>query len=277
MFGAERIIDTHACDVPVSRKLPRLCPLLPAPPATDPVRQPDAEKLSDLLADMDRAGVTTSLVVLQEEPDEFFRLASDHPGRLFGLAFYDSLAPHRGLAQVQGLCDGHPGLILGVVAAFTFSQQDPRLRDFAPLYEYCVQRELPIQLCMGSDAAGTEASRPMAAAVLARSYPPLKIVCRFPRGQHGEMPRLLRRFSNLYVQVEALEEAEPEAGEGFRPFQLLPGAAGSRRVMFGSGWHGRAATYSQHVKALCRLPWWQRRNVGWRTAVSVYGPRILES
>jgi predicted TIM-barrel fold metal-dependent hydrolase len=251
--------------------------LVPAPPANDPVRQPDAETPSDLLADMDRAGVTTSLVVLQEEPGEFLRLAGDHPGRLFGLAFYDSLAPHRGLAQVQGLCDGHPGLILGVVAAFACFHQDPRLRDFAPLYEYCVQRDLPIQLCMGSDAAGTETGRPVAAAVLARSYPRLKIVCRFPRGRDGEMPGLLERFSNLFVQVEALEEAGPGVEEGFWPFQLLLGAAGSRRLMFGSGWHGRAATYFRRVEALCRLPWWQRRNVGWRTAVLVYGPRILGS
>ncbi len=272
-----RVIDTHAYEVSLSRQVP--VPSLAvrtACPATDPVaQQREAAKLPKLLEDMDRAGVTTSLVILREEAGEFFALAARHPGRLYGLAYYDSLSSPRGLEQVQTLCDGHPALILGVTTAFHCFHQDPRLKDFVPLYEYCVQRSLPVQFHMGSDLAREEGGRPMALAVLAKTYPRLKMVCRYTGAWHGEMPGLLHRFPNLYLQVEALEEAEAERGGEPRTLRTLLRAAGSRKVMFGSGWRGRETSYFQRVEAVRRLPWWQRRNVGWRTAAQVYGPRIL--
>ena len=89
------------------------------------------------------------------------------------------------------------------------------------------------------------------------------------------MPGLLRRFPNLYLQVEALDAAEAEKKGESRTLQALLRAVGSRKVMFGSGWWGREADYAQRVEAVRRLPWWQRRNVAWRTAAFVYGPRIL--
>jgi len=52
-------------------------------------------------------------------------------------------------------------------------------------------------------------------------------------------------------------------------------ATGSRKLLFGSDRRGREASYFERVEAVRRLPWWQRRNVAWRTAVRVYGPRIL--
>ena len=275
-LGPWPVIDTHAYDVPLSRKVPGLSDARPALAATDPaVQQREAARLSDLLEDMDRARVTTSLVVLPEETGEFFRLAAQHPGRLYGLANYDSLSPRRGLEQLQGLCDGHPALILGVATAFPCFQQDPRLKDFVPLYEYCARRGLPVQFQTGGDPTRGEAARPTAFGVLARTYPPLKVVCRCTGGWPGEMPGLLRRFPNLYLQVEALGAAEAEKKGESRTLQALLRAVGSRKVMFGSGWRGREADYAQRVEAVRRLPWWQRRNVAWRTAAFVYGPRIL--
>src|SRR5512136_2053316 len=119
ILGPSRVIDTHAYQVGLSRKM---------------------SAFSDLLADMDRALVTTSLVVLQEETAEYFRLAARHPGRLYGVAYYDSRSPRQGLERLQSLCDGHSALILGVVTAFPYFRQDPRLKDFVPLYEYCMRR-----------------------------------------------------------------------------------------------------------------------------------------
>jgi predicted TIM-barrel fold metal-dependent hydrolase len=273
-----RIIDTHAHVLPLSWKVSGLFqhPAV-APAETDPpMQRMEGATLPDLLADMDRAQVMTSLVVLREATGEFLRLAAQHPGRIFGLAYYDSLSPHLGLEQVRDLCGSHPGLILGVTTMFPF-RQDPRLTDFIPLYEYCAQRGLPLQFHMGGDPTGEEAGRPMALAVLARTYPRLRIV-RLQAGadSDGEMSGLLHRVPNLFLQVEALQDAEAEGDGEARTLQRLLCTTDSRKLLFGSHWRGREAKYLQRVEAVRRLPWWQRRNVGWRTAVRVYGPRILD-
>ena len=275
--GSRRIIDTHAHDVPLSRKLPSLFLHLTAGlPATAPSAERLASaRLPDLIEDMERARVRTSLVVLQEETGEFFRLAAQHPGRLYGLAYYDSRSPEQGLAQVRTLCDGHPELILGVATVFSGLQQDPRLADFAPLYEYCLRRDLPIQFHTRDEAAGMEPGGAMALAVLARSYPRLKIVGIHAGGWNDRLPGLLDRCPNLFLQADALQEAEAAGHGAPRCLRTLLRTAGSRRLMFGSHWHGREERYLERVEAVQRLTWWQRANLGWRTAIRVYGPRIL--
>ncbi len=272
------VIDIHAYDVPLARKLPRLSERLGGglPEAGPDLPRGEAAKLSDLIEDMDRARVTSSLVVLHEEPAEFFRLATEHPGRLYGLAYYDSLSPRQGLEQVRSLCEDHPDLILGVTTAFPCFDLDPRMNDFAPLYEYCLQRDLPVQFHPGGEPGAGEARGPMAIGVLARTYPRLKMVCLHAGGRwHGEMPGWLRRFPNLFLQVEALQHAELEGDGEPRALRALLRAAGSGRVMYGSDWRGRMEHYFQRVEVMRRLPWWQRQDVAWRTAVRVYGPRIL--
>ncbi len=277
-LGLGRIIDTHAHDVPLSRKLPRLFSHLDRVLlAGDALRhQSEAAKLSDLIEDMDRARVTSSLVVLHEETAEFFRLAAGHPGRLYGLAYYDSLSPRQGLEQVRSLREDHPDLILGVATAFPCFDQDPRMNDFSALYEYCRQRDLPVQLHPGGEPGAGEARGLMAIGVLARTYPRLKLVCLHAGGRwHAEKPGLLRGFPNLFLEVEALQQPELEGDREPRALRALLRAAGSRNLMFGSGWRGRTEHYFRRVEAVRRLPWWQRQNVAWRTAVRVYGPRIL--
>ena len=272
------VIDIHAYDVPLARKLPRLSERLGGglPEAGPDLPRGEAAKLSDLIEDMDRARVTSSLVVLHEEPAEFFRLATEHPGRLYGLAYYDSLSPRQGLERVRSLCEDHPDLILGVTTAFPCFDLDPRMNDFAPLYEYCLQRDLPVQFHPGGEPGAGEARGPMAIGVLARTYPRLKMVCLHAGGRwHGEMPGWLRRFPNLFLQVEALQHAELEGDGEPRALRALLRAAGSGRVMYGSDWRGRTDHYFQRVEVMRRLPWWQRQDVAWRTAVRVYGPRIL--
>ena len=272
------VIDIHAYDVPLARKLPRLSERLGGglPEAGPDLPRGEAAKLSDLIEDMDRARVTSSLVVLHEEPAEFFRLATEHPGRLYGLAYYDSLSPRQGLERVRSLCEDHPDLILGVTTAFPCFDLDPRMNDFAPLYEYCLQRDLPVQFHPGGEPGAGEARGPMAIGVLARTYPRLKMVCLHAGGRwHGEMPGLLRRFPNLFLEVEALQHAELEGDGEPRALRALLRAAGSGRLMFGGDWRGRMEHYFQRVEVVRRLPWWQRQNVAWRTAVRVYGPRIL--
>ncbi len=262
-LGPGRILDTHVFEAPLSRKAPELFRDASGALAMADRHAEEMEaKLSDLIEDMDRARVDASLVVLHEETDEFFHLAAQYTGRLFGLAHYDSLSPRRGLEWVQALCHDHPGLILGVTTAMPWFGQDPRLRDFVPLYEFCAERGLPVQFHGGNDAA-EGAPRLMAFAVLARSYPRLKLVCRYRGDWRGEAAVLLNRFPNLFLQVDGLT------------LHTLLCATGSRKLLFGSDWRGREASYFERVEAVRRLPWWQRRNVAWRTAVRVYGPRSL--
>jgi predicted TIM-barrel fold metal-dependent hydrolase len=260
-----RILDTQVCDVSLSRKVPgpfRHARVAPATAGQRP-EETEAAKLSDLLEDMDRARVAASLVVLHEETDEFFRLAAQHPRRLFGLAYYDSLSPRRGLERVQALCGEHPAQILRVMTAMPRFGQDPRLRDFTPLYEYYGERRLPIQFRGGGDTTGEEADRPMGFAVLARTYLRLTVICRYTGCWRGETLALLRRLPNLFLQVDGLS------------VHALLRAAGGHKLLFGSDWQGREGRYFERVEAVRRLPWWQRQDVGWRTAVRVYGPRIL--
>jgi hypothetical protein len=273
-----RVIDVHAHDVPLSRKIPSLFRHLGGSlPGDAPLTQPgEAAKLPELIEDMDRAGVVASLVVLHEETGEFFHLGAQHPGRLYGLAYFDSLTPREGLDRVRALCDEHPMQVVGVTTAFPYFHQDPRLRDFAPLYEYCLERGLPVQFHMGGDPTTTLLSRPMALAVLATTYPRLKIVCLHPGERwHDEMPDLLKRFPNVFLAVGGLQFDEREGDREHRTLFRLMRATGGRKLMFGSGWMGRDARYFQRVDAVRRLPWWQRATVSWRTALRVFGTQLL--
>jgi predicted TIM-barrel fold metal-dependent hydrolase len=123
---------------------------------------------------------------------------------------------------------------------------------------------------------GEAVPRPMPFGVLAASYPRLRIVCIHPGGSwHPDLPGLLRRFPNLFVAAEG--SPGPDAGDngGSRTYREFLRLAGSRQLMFGSNWLGRDPAYLQAVERAQSLPWWQRRNVCWRTAARVYGTRIL--
>jgi predicted TIM-barrel fold metal-dependent hydrolase len=271
-----RVIDISVHDVPLSRKIPALSGHLPAPPPSgDPPREwLDEAKLPDLIQDMDRAGMSTSLVVLHEETEEFLGLAARHPGRLFGLAYFDSLSPSDGLERVQTLCHDHPDLILGVRTAMSVFGQDIRLRDFVPFYQYCLERDLPVQFSIGG-SPGEAPVRPTPFGVLAASYPKLRIVCLDAvGGWHPEFPGLLHRFPNLFVAGEGSPEPGADGEGGSRNFREFPGGSASRRSMLGSNWRGRDPAYLRSVERVGCLPWRQRQDVCWRTAAHVYGLRI---
>jgi predicted TIM-barrel fold metal-dependent hydrolase len=271
------LIDTSAHDVPLPRKIPALFQhlALTLPPGDPRGQRPEEAKLPDLIHDMDRAGVSACLVVLSEEMDEFFSLAARHPGRLFGLAYFDSLSPHQGLERVRTVWNDHRDLILGVRTAMPILHQDPRLRDFVPFYQFCLERGLPVQFHLGGNP-GEAVPRPMPFGVLAASYPRLRIVCVHSGVPwHPDLPGLLRRFPNLFVAALGSPGADAEANGGSRTLLEFLRRAGSRQLMFGSNWLGRDPTYLQAVEPAQSLPWRLRRNVCWRTAAQVYGTRIL--
>ncbi|HWT78821.1 MAG TPA: amidohydrolase family protein [Candidatus Methylomirabilis sp.] len=257
-------MDTCVFAGPLLQATPGRTCLEPGPPErASPGVEETGTKLSELIEDMDQACVTAGLMVFREETDASFRLAAEHPGRLYGLAYYDSLSPPRGLEQVQRLWNRFPDLVLGVATAMVRFGQDPRLRDFVPLYEFCREKGLPVQFWTGNDPTGQMTSRPLALAVLAMSYPQLKIVCQYDSNWRPEAVAHFKRFKNLSLQVNGLS------------LKTLPPLIHSRRLLFGGDWRSREDGYIKRVEAVRRLPWWQRRNVGWRTAVRVYGSRIL--
>ena len=272
--GAPWIVDAHVSDIPLSRKLPLLIHNLQRsfPGESLDIQRGEESRLSNLMEDMNRARVAVSLVVLSEETGEFLRLAGQYPNRLFGLASYDPLSPRQGLDRIQELREAHPNLIVGVTAAISGLHQDPRLKDFAPLYEYCVQHDLPIQFCPDDSSAGERSVQPTAFAVLARTYPRLKVVCRYVETWDENAMEYLRRFPNLFLQVAGLPQTE--GSEISRCLQTLLRRVGSRKMLFASDWRGRDPTYFQQVETVRRLPWWQRCNIGWRTAVRLYGLRM---
>jgi len=268
------IIDTHVHDVPLLKKLPvlfdRLAGSLPAGDGRE------ASGLDELPADMDRVGVAVSLVVLYTYEEEFLRLAGANPGRLFGLAYYDSLHPAESLERIQTLAAERPDLLVGISTAFPYFHQDPRLGEFRPLYDYCERRRLPIQFHTGGDPTMEAVSRPAVFGELARAHPRLPVICLHAGGSgFQEIPAYLQQIPNLFLEVEGLQETDL-SGDG-RPRVLweILRSAPSRKVMFGSNRMHRNGPYAARVQAVRTLPAPQREDVCWQTAAAVYGPRLL--
>ncbi len=270
-----RVIDVCAYDVPMARKLPGLIRILgDAPTGTGEAGgSSEADGLTALIAVMDRAGVLTSLVVLQEGVADFLRLAAAHPGRLSGLAYFDLLQPRDSLERVRALCEAHPTWIAGIHTVVPTDGPDPRDRALAPLYGYCLARALPIQFRVGGGNDSGQDAHIMALAVLASCYPALKVIC-LGGSPQTERTRVLRTPPNLFFEAGGVTKAVGKEGTA-RDASDLRGVVGSRRLLFGSGWPVGRAAYPARVAALRRFFWWQRQHVAWRTAARIYGPRIL--
>ncbi len=262
------IVDVHVSDPPLPARM--------ASPSGEAAagRPPLAERMAGLVADMDRAGVASSLVVLAGEAEEFIQVAPRHAGRLFGQLVFDSTRPQEGLERIRRLRGQAPDLFRGVVTAFPVFGQDPRQREFGPLYEFCAHDGLPIQF-LTEAGPGREPCPPLALGVLAQIYPHLKVVgLLIDGGWSAELPRLLRRLPNLFMAVTC-SPPRPMPTGGSAAFLGLLRAAGIQRLMFASYRAWRDAAYSPRVEAARQLPWRQRRNLLWRTALQVYGPRLL--
>lgn len=266
------IIDTHVHDSPPPRRR-LLYDLQGSSAGGSPDGGPSVQSgLSDLLADMDRARVGTSFVALSDATEEFLRLARLYPNRLFGLAPYDPFSPRQGLDRICELCASHPTLIAGVTFTIPSPDQDPRRNEFTPLYEYCMRHDLPIQFCSDGSSAEGRLVRPSAFAVLARTFPPLKVVYQYAGSWDENATEYLHSLPNLFLQVAALPQTKPDGSPG--TLQALLREVSSRKIVFASDWRGRHPVYFERVEGVRRLPFWYRRNIGWRTAARVYGPRI---
>ncbi len=221
-------------------------------------RTPSWESLDGLVQSMDRAGVSQTLVVLEEISEEF-QAVQGRTGRLQALAYYDSEDPVRGLSAVQAMVESVPAGVLGIAAAFSWYGQDPRLNAFGPLYAYCLERRLPIVI--GSPDSSRQADNyAMACGVLASLYPGMRVICLEPASNLDPPVRSFPRLPNLFV-----------AAAGDRPglaLAELVRAVGSRQIMFATG---TAPVTPAQVSAIRGLPFQHRNNVAWRTAGRAYG------
>ena len=272
---AGRIVDACLYEASLRSGLGLLQPA--EDPAADSGTQVEAGRLAGVVEAMNRVGVRTTCVVLHQEVEEFLRLRAQHPGRLAGWAHYDSLQPDRGLDSVRALCEGHAEAFVGVATAFACFGQDPRLKAFAPLYEYCVQHGLPVLLrAEGGPQAGMS-SRPTAFGVLATVYPRLRLVCLHDgAAELAGTAGLLARFPNLFLATNGGRESDAASSGELPDLAALVRAVGSRQIMFASGGRVVVVSTDRSLAALSGVPWRHRANVSWRTAVRMFGPRLLK-
>ena len=274
--AAGRIVDACLYEPPLRSELGLLRPT--EDPAADGGTQVEGGRLAGVVEAMNRIGVRTTCVVLRQEVEEFLRLRARHPGRLVGWAHYDSLQPERGLEAVRALCEGHADAFAGVATAFVCFGQDPRLKVFAPLYEYCARHGLPVLLRAEGGPQAEMPPRPTAFGVLAAVYSRLRLVCLHDGAiELAGTVDLLGRFPNLFLATNGGRKSDGASPGELPDLAGLVRAVGSRQIMFASG--GRllaAASTDRRLEALSGVPWRHRANVSWRTAVRVFGPRLLE-
>ena len=101
-----------------------------------------------LLEDMERAEITTSLVVTwPEDVPVLVKETARSPGRLYSLLWFNSRQSERSLEELRLLADSFPLVLVGVKTVFPYLYQSPLQREFFPL---------PAKLMFGSDRIGQE-------------------------------------------------------------------------------------------------------------------------
>ena len=247
--AAGRIVDACLYEPSLRTGLGLLRPA--EDPSADSGTKMEAGRLDGVVEAMNRGGVRTTCVVLRQEAEEFLRLRARHPGRLVGWAHYDSLQPERGLDAVRALCEGHAEAFVGVATAFACFGQDPRLKVFAPLYEYCVQHGLPVLLRAEGGPQAKMSPRPAAFGVLATVYPRLRIVCLHDgAAKLTGTADLLARFPNLFLATNGGRKSDSTSPGELPNLAALIRAVGSRQIMFASGGQAVAASADRNLEAL---------------------------
>lgn len=225
-----------------------------------------------LQEDMERAGITTSLVVTwPEDVPALAQEAARSPGTLYSLLWFDSRRPGRSLQELTLLVERFPAVLIGVKTVFPYLYQNPLQQEFFPLYAFCQERQLPIQFHFGGNPRMEEVCRPSLFVALARAFPALPIVCLHAGGGwQREMPNLLATCSNVYLEVEGLQLHEAQLN---LPPQVLPyllQRCGSGKIMFGSDRIGREEKFFRRVQFIRSIPPLYRDDLCQQTATRVY-------
>ncbi len=225
-----------------------------------------------LQEDMERAGITTSLVVTwPEDVPVLAQEAARSPGKFYSLLWFDSRRPDRSLQELTVLADRFPSVLMGVKTVFPYLYQNPLQQEFFPLYAFCQERRLPIQFHFGGNPRMEEVCRPSLFVALARTFPELPIVCLHAGGGwYQQMPELLATCPNVHLEVEGLQLHEAQLN---LPPQVLPcllQRSGSAKIMFGSDRIGREEKFFRRVQFISSIPPPYRDDLCHRTATSLY-------
>ena len=225
-----------------------------------------------LLEDMERAEITTSLVVTwPEDVPVLVKETARSPGRLYSLLWFNSRQSERSLEELRLLADSFPLVLVGVKTVFPYLYQSPLQREFFPLYEFCEERQFPIQFHFGGNPRMEAVCHPSLFATLARTFPRLPIVCLHGGGGwYREIPQLLTTCANVYLEVEGLQLHEAELNLLPQVLAYLLQWCGSAKLMFGSDRIGQEDKFFRRVQAIKRIPSPYRDDLCHRTATRLY-------
>ncbi len=164
--------------------------------------------VDEMLADMDRIGVETSVLsVRAENPDpEIVAFAEKHPDRFVLAAYVD---PRRGmpaLRELEGLFRNQPVVLARVVPFMTSTPPDDRA--CYPLYAKCIELDIPVNIHTGinfSTASQMDYGRPAYLDEVMQHFPELR-VCASPPGWPWveELIGVAWRHANVHIGVVAV-------------------------------------------------------------------------
>jgi predicted TIM-barrel fold metal-dependent hydrolase len=164
------------------------------------------DALSAVLHEMDRFGVERSMIGLSFGNERATSALRDHPDRFFGSFEVD---PNQGRDGVRSLHRAVDELGVRAATAFpagTFPQVPADDARWYPLYEACIDLDVPICICLGVPGPRVPAA-PQAVMLIDEvcyRFPELTIVTR-----HGCEPwtelavKLLLKWPNLYYSTSA--------------------------------------------------------------------------
>jgi predicted TIM-barrel fold metal-dependent hydrolase len=225
------------------------------------------EAIDSLLADMEKAGVDTSLVITACNLGLLEEYSRRIPEKLFVAYLYDSRNPKEGLRALRREVDKHPDLIRCVKTMFPYLGQHPLQKEFAPLYRFCEKRSLPIQFHLGGDSNMESLSNPLYFARLSSLFPKLVIICLHAGGgMIRAMPLLMRLWPNIFLETEALQLEEAEGSRSPNALRYLLQHIDSSRVMFGSDRIFPEEKYFWRVQAARTAVPEHAENLCWKTA-----------
>jgi uncharacterized protein len=172
-------------------------------------RHPDAAKpvaksLAEIVAEMDRDGVQTS--VIHRMPNDLLaKIVQAYPTRFFGLATLSPFDGMRGVRELERLVREEK--VQGMRVGALYNGLAASDRRYYPLYAKCVELDIPVRIYTSMNYANDrpyDLGHPRNLDQVAMDFPELKII----GGLGGwpwvnEMVALVRRHPNLHVDTSA--------------------------------------------------------------------------
>jgi predicted TIM-barrel fold metal-dependent hydrolase len=144
-------------------------------------------------------------VGIQGEDSTVFKAVRKYPDKFVGFAYFDP-REEEALEKLKTVIEDHG--LQGVKYGPIYNGvplDDPRMD---PLYRYCVQKDLPLTLHMGTTFAHNsplELGRAIHVDPIAQKYPDLKIIlAHMGHPWYEECVAVIRKNPNVYAEVSAL-------------------------------------------------------------------------